>query len=201
MSGDAPPGPAFADHAGDGYVSVTVLRRGWFDLLITRIRLNGREEDRILVDHPSGAAVLLYDPGRRVALVTRQTRDGPLWVGAAGFLEAVAGVSDGDEDPRETARREAAEEVGVMPPEVEWVGRVWMTPSSTTERVHLFLGAYREADRVSAGGGAADENERISAIEVALTELWDRVVGAPIADAKLLMLLQALRLRRADLFD
>jgi hypothetical protein len=56
-------------------------------------------------------------------------------------------------------------------------------------------------DRIGLGGGAADEIETIDAREESLTALWTDATGGKIGDAKLFMLLQALRLRRPDLFD
>lgn len=185
--------------AADRILATEVLYRGWFNVLRMRIRLNDVEERRAVVEHVSGASMLLYDPDRRVALVTRQTRDGPLLVGETPFWEAVTGVTE-DERPEETASREAIEEVGIRPGSLEWIGRVWMTPSSTTERVHLFLAEYGLGDRIGAGGGAAGENERIHAEEVPLAQLWALVAEAAMADAKLFMLLHALRVRRPGLF-
>lgn len=184
----------------DAVLATQPIYCGWFNVLGVRLRLNGIEEQRALIEHVSGASVLLYDPNRRVALVTRQTRDGPLLVGQAPFWEAVTGVTE-DEAPEETATREAVEEAGIRPATLHWIGRVWMTPSSTTERVHLFLAEYAPGDRVGAGGGAEDENERIHATEVPLDRLWRLVERANMADAKLFMLLHALRVRRPDLFD
>ena len=85
--------------------------------------------------------------------------------------------------------------------EVEFVAQVWMTPSSTTEPVHLFLAAYSLADWIGAGEGAADEIETIDAREEALADLWDEAISGRIGDAKFFMLLQALKLRRPELFD
>ena len=67
-----------------------------------------------------------------------------------------------------------------------------MTPSSTTERVHLFLAEYRAEDRIGAGGGAADEIETIDAREEPLDALWAEAVCGRVGDAKFFMLLQAL---------
>ena len=76
-----------------------------------------------------------------------------------------------------------------------------MTPASTTERVHLFLAEYGQADRVSEGGGAAGENERIDVREEPLAALWHEAESGAMTDAKLLLLLQALRIRHPRLFE
>ena len=183
----------------DAVLSSCILRKGWFDLVLLRMRLHGEEFDRAVIDHPSGAAVLPYDPVRRVALTIRESRAAVLLLGGAALPEGIAGVSD-TESAAETARREALEEAGVRLHAVEAVGRVWMTPSTSTERVHLFLGEYCAGDRVAAGGGLAEEQEHVEVHEVPLAELWDQVVGGEIADAKTYMLLHALRLRRPELF-
>jgi nudix-type nucleoside diphosphatase (YffH/AdpP family) len=120
-------------------------------------------------------------------------------LGAKPLYEAMGGVAEAG-DVEACARQEALEEAGVRVGDVEFIGQVWMTPSSTTERVHLFLGAYSEADRVAAGGGLAEEDEHLDVREVALADLWAAVERGEMADAKTLMLLQALRIRRPDLF-
>ncbi|PAX08648.1 NUDIX domain-containing protein [Sphingomonas lenta] len=183
----------------DRLLSSERLIQGWFDVLRLRMALGGREVDRLLVEHPSGAAVLAYDPDRWVAMVVRETRAAVLRVGAAPLDEVVAGVAE-DRDFVGTARREALEEAGLELRDLEPVARIWMTPSSTTERVHLFLAAYSPADRVALGGGLAEEDERVEAREVPLAELW-RAAEAELVDAKTFMLLQALRIRRPELFD
>jgi nudix-type nucleoside diphosphatase (YffH/AdpP family) len=184
----------------DHILSSRRLFTGWLNLLLLRVRLAGLEEERPVIEHPSGSTVLLYDPNRRVALTVRQTRTPVLMLDHPRLAEAVAGASE-HESAADTARREAEEEVGVRLRGVEPVGLVWITPSSTTERVHLFLGEYSQADRVSQGGGLEDENEHLDVREEPLTTLWSNVERGDMTDAKLLLLLQALRLRRPALFD
>ncbi|MCP3736161.1 NUDIX hydrolase [Sphingomonas sp. RP10(2022)] len=175
------------------------LYKGWLSLIMLRLRLGGIECERAIVDHVSGTTVLAYDPDRRVAMTVRQTRDAVLYLGQASFTEAIAGATE-SEAPADTAYREAFEETGLRLHHLEPVAQVWMTPSSTTERVHLFLAEYRLEDRIGTGGGMVDELETIDAREEALATLWADATSGRMADAKLFMLLQALRLRRPDLF-
>lgn len=183
----------------DVILSSRPLYEGWMNLRMLRLRLGGEECERPVVEHPSGSAVLAYDPARKVALTVRQTRLAVLHLGHSRFAEPVGGV-DEDGDRADTARREAMEEVGVRLSAMEHVGTVWMTPASTTERVDLFLAAYAGKDRVAPGGGAAGENEQIDVREEPLPDLWQAVERGEMTDAKLLMLLQALKLRRPELF-
>lgn len=182
----------------DAVLAVRPLYQGWLSLQMLRVRLG--DVDRAIVEHVSGATVLAYDPERRVAMTVRQTRDAVLYLGGTPFAEAIAGVTE-QEAPADTSRREAFKETGLQLSEVEFVAQVWMTPSSTTERVHLFLAAYSLADRIGVGGGAVDEIETIDAREEPLANLWEEAISGRIGDAKFFMLLQALKLRRPELFD
>jgi nudix-type nucleoside diphosphatase (YffH/AdpP family) len=188
-----------ATRMNDAVLSRRPIYQGWLNLIMLRLRLNGVACERPIVEHVSGATVLAYDPQRRVAMTVRQTRDAVLYLDQSIFPEAIAGVTE-DELPAETARREAFEETGLSLRSVESVGHVWMTPSTTTERVHLFLAEYGSADRIGPGGGAVDEIETIDAREEPLSQLWADASSGRLGDAKLFMLLQALKLRRPELF-
>ncbi len=185
----------------DLILSSSHLHRGWFDVLMLRVKLaEGEEIDRPIVIHPSGSAVLPYDPERRVALLITEARPPVLYIGEERMLEVIAGV-DEDGDPEACARREALEEAGVKLGPVEHVGRLWATPATSTERVNYFLAAYGSADRVSPGGGLDEEDEHVRVKEIPLSTLWRMVEAHEIRDAKTMVLLQALRIRRPDLFD
>lgn len=184
----------------DEILDTRPIYRGWLDLLLARVRLNGREEERPVIEHPSGSAVLAYDPDRRVALVVEQTRVAVMLAGERPMPEAIAGVAENGGFAA-TARREAEEEGGVRLPRVERVGTVFMDPNSSTERVHLFLAEYALHDRIGAGGGLAEENERLAVRELPLRDLWDELTNRQPADARTLLLAQALRLRRPELFE
>jgi nudix-type nucleoside diphosphatase (YffH/AdpP family) len=184
----------------DRILSVHSARRGWFDVLTLRVRLDSGEEiEREVVDHPSGAAVLPYDPERRVALLVSQARPPAMLEGEQRMLEVIAGALDGDE-PDLCARREAMEEGGLRLRELEHVARLWPTPSTSTEQVDYFLAEYLEPDCVSSGGGLAEEQEHVRVQEVGLAELWRLVEEQRLRDAKTLILLQALKMRRPELF-
>jgi len=80
------------------------------------------------------------------------------------------------------------------------IARVWSSPSVSTERQSLFLAPYRSADRTGRGGGVAGEHEGISVLERPLAMLAADADQGRIADAKLMTLVLALRLRLPQLF-
>lgn len=172
----------------------------WLTLSEVTLRLpNGAIERRHLEDHGRAAAVLLYDPDRRVALLIKQPRAPVMEAGAEPLLEVVAGRME-NKSAEDTARSEAVEEAGVAISELERVGAIWSMPAISTERLELFLATYSSADRVSPGGGADHENECITVHEIGLGELWRLAAGDRLQDAKTLILVQALKIRHPELF-
>ncbi len=179
---------------------LTPIYKGWLSLSMASVRMDdGAVVERELIDHPSGAAVLLYNPAKRTALVLTQLRPPVESVGEVRLLEVVAGILD-EADAASCARREAMEEAGVHVRELEHIARLWLNPLSSLERLDCFLAAYSDEDRVGEGGGLDEEHEELNIMELALSELWQRAESGHINDAKTFILLQALRIRRPDLF-
>ncbi|MBQ0821362.1 NUDIX domain-containing protein [Microvirga sp. HBU67558] len=161
---------------------------------------DGRTMTREVLNSTDAAAVLPYDPRARTVILIRQFRAPVMHVeGHPDFLEAVAGLLDGDA-PEVCARREAMEEAGLRIGGLEPVGTVWSAPGMTTERLHLFLAPYGAADRVGEGGGLAEEHEEIEVLELGLDEVVRLLEQGAIADMKTLALVQALQLRHPELF-
>ncbi len=178
-----------------------ILHRGWNTFGIATLTLpDGTRVERALEDHGAAACVLPYDPEQGVALLVRQARVGPAFCGeTADLAEAPAGGLDGGE-PEATAIREALEEAGVRLGRLEAVGCTYPMPSVSSERLWLYLAAYSADDRIAAGGGLHAEGEQIAVIEVSLSDLAAKARAGTISDLKTLTLIQALMLRRPDLF-
>jgi nudix-type nucleoside diphosphatase (YffH/AdpP family) len=186
-------------------VSREVLHQGFIRLerVTADTVLHGRTVrlTREVHHHGDGAAVLAYDPGRRVAVLVRQVRAAVTLAGADGFLlEAIAGLVDDGEDPAETVRREAVEEAGLVLSGVEAVGAPFSTPGTVTERVHLFLAEVDPTRARVGGGGVETEHEEIEVVEVPLATLADMADGGTLDDMKTLLLVETLRRRRPALF-
>jgi nudix-type nucleoside diphosphatase (YffH/AdpP family) len=181
-----------AETARKGYVTVTVL---------TMADGDGPSYLREVASHGQSACVLPYDPARKVAWVISTPRAPLIFQGIeAPLLEAPAGMIDAGETGEVAARREAFEEVGLALGALEPVAVAWPSPGIMAERSHLFLAAYEPGDRRGAGGGLAREHEGIVAQEVALGELWRLAEAGELHDLKTLTLVQALRIRRPQLF-
>ena len=162
---------------------------------------DGEVFKREIEHHGYASAVLPYDPERRLALIISLPRVPVIWAGGPSELcEAPAGMIDEGEDADACARREALEEAGVRLGALERVAGVFSCPGVSSEQIQLYLAPYSAHDRVSAGGGVDGEQENITVMEVPLHELWARFETGRLTDLKTIALLQALRLRRPDLF-
>lgn len=167
---------------------------------ITHARRDGTRQTvlREVYDHGSAAAVLLHAPRTDTVVLTRQFRLPPHLNGdPAWMIEVPAGLLDG-EQPELAARREAIEETGYDPENLELVCNSYASPGSLTEKCACFLGTYTPGRRASAGGGLAAEGEDIEVFEIGFTQAIAMVASGEIMDAKTILLLQALALRQAQ---
>jgi nudix-type nucleoside diphosphatase (YffH/AdpP family) len=180
---------------------VETVYQGYCTLMLATLADdNGQTFTREIEHHGRAAAVLPYDPERRVALIVSLPRPPVIWAGGPPELaEAPAGMVE-DEDPEDAVHREALEETGVRLGWLEPVGSPFSSPGVSSERIDLYLAAYTAADRIGAGGGVAGERENITVLEVPLDQLWSWVEARRIEDLKTLALILALRVRRPELF-
>ncbi|MDP9808611.1 nudix-type nucleoside diphosphatase (YffH/AdpP family) [Rhizobium tibeticum] len=136
------------------------------------------------------ATILLYDPKRDTVVLVRQFRlpvylhDEPAWI-----IETPAGLLDGDE-PETAIRREAMEETGFRVRDVRFLFKAYSSPGSSMELLHFFAASIDTTDRVSNGGGLAEEHEDIEVLQVPLGKAIAMVEQGEIADAKTIILLQ-----------
>lgn len=138
---------------------------------------DGERFEREVVHHPGAVSVVPVLDDRTVLLV-RQYRS------AVGrdLLEIPAGKRDvTDEPPEETARRELAEEVGMVPGELEKLAEFYNSPGFCDEHSTVFLARdLRSCDRDAHGV----EEQHMTVERVSLDEVPKLVVSGALVDAK-----------------
>jgi ADP-ribose pyrophosphatase len=136
-------------------------------------RTDGHRTTREIVEHPGAVAILAWD-GERLAVVRQ-------WRHATGqsLLEIPAGTLEPDEPPAQTARRELAEEAGLVA--TRWIEgpSFYTAPGFCTELMHLFLAT--ELREESADG---DEDEELEPSWLTLPDALDAIDHGRIMDAK-----------------
>ncbi|HEY0865861.1 MAG TPA: NUDIX domain-containing protein, partial [Fimbriimonas sp.] len=93
-----------------------------------------------------------------------------------------------------SARREVEEEVGYVVRDLHFVQRFLSSPGITSEMLHVFFAEVRDEDRVH--GGNLLQGEDLLLEELSLPAAWAMLESGQIRDAKTLVGLQWLRLRR-----
>jgi nudix-type nucleoside diphosphatase (YffH/AdpP family) len=164
---------------------------------------------RINFERGDSVGVLLYDPDQDAVILVRQFRF-PVYAGLdpaarsgegarrAWLLEIVAGVQDEGLSVREVANKELLEEAGYkVRGELQPMAIVYPSPGGTSERIHLFLGEVNASRRAGQGGGVVAEGEDTQIVVLPFDVAMDMVARGEISDAKTIIALQHLALRKA----
>jgi len=176
-------------------LEMTTLYEGWAKL--SRATYDYRRSDgvwqpqrREIFDCGHGAAILPYDLDRRTIILTRQFRFSTFSLGHDTLtIEVPAGLLDGAA-PEDRIRAELEEETGYRIAIVHKVFTAVMSPGAFNQVNHCFVGRYRPEDRVSPGGGCADEGEDIEVLELDFDAALALIDDGTIVDGKTIMLLQ-----------
>lgn len=153
---------------------------------------------REVYDRGDGATILLYHEDKKTVILTKQFRL-PVWWNkhATGmFTEACAGKVEEGEDPQECIVRETEEETGYKITAPKKILSAYMSPGSVTEIIHFYIASFKDAPKISEGGGAKDEQEAIEVMEIPFAKALELVKSGEIQDAKTIMLIQHLALER-----
>src|SRR5262249_24954277 len=139
--------PRIADESADVVIEGReVLARSFRPYERVRVRQAGGEvETRDVLRAAAAVAVLPIDLAREVPA--------QLANGKGDLVEIVAGHIEANEAPRETARRECIEEIGVAPQALIELFTYLTSPGLTDEEMTLFLGIVDAARAVLAEGG------------------------------------------------
>jgi GDP-mannose pyrophosphatase NudK len=155
-----------------------------------------KENTREVYDNGNSVVVLPYDRDRGTVLLTRQLRI-PAFIqdGWEALLEACAGKLDG-EAPEQRMAKEIEEELGYRITLLDRLFELYMSPGAVMEKITFFTCLYSPADKVSAGGGLANEGEDIEVVEVEFDKAFAMITMGKIIDAKTVILLQNLDYQR-----
>jgi GDP-mannose pyrophosphatase NudK len=155
-----------------------------------------RQRQREVYDNGNSAAILPYDPERNTVLLTRQLRL-PMFLqdGLESAVEACAGKLEG-ESAEQRIKKEMEEELGYRIAEVERLFELYVSPGMIMEKVVFFTCAYSPTNKVSAGGGLAEEGEDIEVLERTVEQATTMIDAGEIVDAKTVILIQFLSERR-----
>ena len=154
-----------------------------------------QQRKREIYDNGNSAVILPYDPQRKTVLLTRQLRL-PIYLQdrLESSIEACAGKLDGEKAETRIIK-EMEEELGYRIAAVERLFALYPSPASVAEKIEFFTCCYAPADKVSDGGGLADEGEDIEVIEITLEQASGMIHSGEIIDAKTVILIQWLTAR------
>ncbi len=165
----------------------TIYRGRLVNLDLDTVTLpNGTTIELEILRHPGASAIVPLQPDGSV-LLTRQYRHA-----AGGYIyEIPAGKLDRGEDPRACAARELEEETGYRAATIEPLLSMLTTPGFTDEVIHLFL-----ATGLAPGVQRLERDEVLRVIEMPLSKAIGLIRDGTIRDAKTIVGLQAVELRR-----
>ena len=132
------------------------------------------EHEREIVEHPGAVAIVAVDREGCLTLV-RQLREAV----RTPLLELPAGTLEPGEEPLTAARRELAEETGLMGGEWAEAAAFYTTPGFCRERMTLFF-----AEGVEGGEAAPEQDEKLELVRWPVAEVAERL--DEIEDAKTL---------------
>ncbi len=165
----------------------TIYRGRLVDLDLDTVRLpNGTTLELEILRHPGAAAVVPLKPDGSVLLI-RQYRHA-----AGGYIyEIPAGKLNPGELPIVCAARELEEETGYRAASLQPLLSMLTTPGFTDEVIHLFL-----ATGLGPGVQRLGGDEVLQVIELPLGKAIGLIEDGTIRDAKTIVGLQAVELRR-----
>ena len=147
---------------------------------------NGITVDLETIRHPGAAAVVPMKDDGTVVLI-RQFRHA-----AGGFIyEIPAGKLNPGEDPVACASRELEEEIGYRAGKLELLTSIFTAPGFADEVIHVYT-----ATGLTEGQQQLDRDEVLEVVPLSLAEAVDMIADGRIRDAKTIVGLQAVYIRR-----
>ncbi len=152
---------------------------------------SGHIAKREVVEHKAAVGMIALTE-RKTVLLVRQYRYAVNEI----MLEVCAGLIEAGEDPVQAAEREMQEELGVKAKTLQRVGEFYASPGFCTEMFTLFLATGLEKSSLP-----QDEDENVSVIELALSDIPKMIREGKIRDSKTFAALSWLMAKEGILID
>lgn len=149
---------------------------------------NGASSKRELVKHPGAVAVIAVTDEGKIVLVEQYRK-----AMEKGLVEIPAGKLEQGEAPLTTAMRELEEETGYICEDMKLLYSFYTSPGFADEIVYLYeaTGLTKKEDKAD-----LDEDEFVDLLEVTLEEAWELIQEQRIHDAKTILAMQYLQLKK-----
>lgn len=179
-----------------------ILHEGFFRMARYHVRyrlFNGgwsHTVTREVMERPSAAGVLLYDPILDHVVLIEQFRPGAISNPHSPWLmEVVAGVLRPDENVKEVAAKEVREESGCEVLDLYPICEYFVSPGGSNEYFWLYCGRIDASDT---GGihGLQEENEDIRTLTLSVDEAFILLQEGKIKTSPAIISLQWLQLNR-----
>ncbi len=138
------------------------------------------------IKRDDASAVLMLNTDTNNIILTRQFRYATESKISGQLFEIVAGKVDYNEQPLETAIREAKEETGynISPNNIQLLLSCFSSPGYSSERFFIYFATVKNSDKAGSGGGNAEENEFIEVIDMSIDEFRMHIKNRTINDSK-----------------
>jgi ADP-ribose pyrophosphatase len=155
-----------------------------FDRAAGNGRITGARRE--IFERGDSASALVHDVQRDVIVAIEQFRVATYAKGPGYMIEAMAGSLDDGEDPEDCVRREMMEEMGYRAGELVPIGRYYVSPGSSSERIFLYYAPVNTADLVAPeASGVAAEHEDIRRVEFSREDFLAKIAAGEFEDGKL----------------
>ena len=140
---------------------------------------------RLNLERGNSVAVLVFNKTTGKLILVSQFRY-PTYDNKHGWtIEAIAGMVDPGETPKESARRELVEETGLHIDTLEHIATFYPSPGGSSEQIYLYYSEVSGAQaKYKETGGLIGHGEDVKAIEVTLEDALGRIRSGEIIDAK-----------------
>jgi nudix-type nucleoside diphosphatase (YffH/AdpP family) len=142
---------------------------------------------RLSVERGDAVGLIVLDKDLDRLIFVRQFRYPTVRHNMPWTVECAAGAIDAGETAIEAARRELEEELGYRAADLIHLGDFFSSPGGVSEQLTMYFVEVGAGDRVSHGGGLAQEGEDLERVEFSRDEVSSMLLNNGFHDAKTLV--------------